>query len=108
MPAPKAVCDAVFKFCGKKLPHTTCDVQSLMANCCGYYCCAFLYFINTYEGRSGHVYTDTTGFVDMFNDLNESQDFKKNEFILKCFFRSSDSSKRTPIDIGRNYKLLDH
>jgi hypothetical protein len=97
---PKAVCSAVEKFCGKKLPYTTSDVQSLMASCCGYYSSAFLYFINAYPGRSGHIYTDTTGFIDMFNNLNESKDFKHNEYILKTFFRSSDESKRTPIDIG--------
>ena len=35
----------------------------------------------------------------MFDDLNTSIDFKKNEFILKHFFRSSDASKRVPIEI---------
>ncbi len=90
---PVAVCTAVEKFCGKKLPYTSKDVQSLMANCCGYYCAAFLYWLNTYEGRSGHIYTDCSGFLDMFLDLNESKEYKHNEFILKNFFRSSDSSK---------------
>ena len=35
----------------------------------------------------------------MFDDLNTSIDFKKNEYILKHFFRSSDPNKRVPIEI---------
>ena len=98
--APVVVSEAVEKFCGKKLPHTTPDIQALMANCCGWYCAAFLYFINTLPSRSGHIYTDTTGFIDCFEDLNVSKNFKKNELILKYFFRNSDPAKRGEISIG--------
>jgi hypothetical protein len=35
----------------------------------------------------------------MFEDLNKSVDFKKNEYILKHFFRSSDPSLRTEVDV---------
>ena len=35
----------------------------------------------------------------MFDDLNHSVDFKKNEYVLKHFFRSSDPDKRNAIDI---------
>ena len=35
----------------------------------------------------------------MFDDLNISVDFKKNEYILKQFFRSDDASKRKPIEV---------
>jgi hypothetical protein len=37
--------------------------------------------------------------LDCFDDLNKSKDFKKNEFILKHFFRSKDPSKRREIDV---------
>jgi hypothetical protein len=97
---PKDVCSSVEKFCGKKLPYTTSDIQSLQASACGWYSTAFLYWCLAYPGRSGHVYTDTTGFIDCFNNLNESHDHKHNEFILKNFFRSSDPAKRIPINIG--------
>jgi len=35
----------------------------------------------------------------MFDDLNKSVDFKKNEYILKHFFRSEDPSLRKEIDV---------
>ena len=100
--APLAVSAAVEAFCGKKLPHCTKDVQSLLASCCGYFCMAFLYFVNCIPMRTGHVYTDTTGFLDMFLDLGESHEFKHNELILKTFFRSTDPATRLPIDLGEN------
>jgi len=82
---PVEVSDAVFKFCGKKLPFSSKNIQSLMAEACGFYCLAFLHFINASQYRRGHIYTDTEGFLDMFTDLNVDHDFKRNEFILKHF-----------------------
>jgi len=35
----------------------------------------------------------------MFDDLNKSVDFKKNEYILKHFFSSEDPSLRKEIDV---------
>jgi hypothetical protein len=35
----------------------------------------------------------------MFDDLNKSVDFKKNEYILKHFFRSADPALRKEIDV---------
>ena len=35
----------------------------------------------------------------MFDDLREKDDFKKNEFMLKHFFRSADPKKRIDIKI---------
>jgi hypothetical protein len=37
--------------------------------------------------------------MEMFDDLNKSIDFKKNEYILKHFFRSEDPSLRKEIDV---------
>ena len=97
---PQSVSAAVEKFCGKKMPHTSKDVQNLVASCCGYYCEAFLYYLNCIPFRTGHIYADGQSFCDMFLDLNVSHDFKHNEFILKNFFRSSDPADRSPVDIG--------
>jgi hypothetical protein len=85
--------------CGKNLPYTEKDIQSLMNNACGFYCCALLHFINSSPKRSGNLYVDVGEFLDCFDDLNKSKDFKKNEFILKHFFRSKDPSKRREIDV---------
>jgi hypothetical protein len=84
---------------GKHLPYTEKDIQSLMNNACGFYCCAFLYFINVCEQRSKNLYVDVGEFLECFEDLNKSKDFKKNEFILKHFFRSKNPSKRKEIDV---------
>jgi hypothetical protein len=99
-PAPKHVIECVEKTTGKKgLAHTTPDIQSLLNNACGYYCLAMGHFINSSQYRSGDLYEDVNKFISMFDDLNKSVDFKRNEYILKHFFRSSDENKRVPIDI---------
>jgi len=99
-PPPKFVIDCVEKTTGKKgLPHTTPDIQSLLNNACGYYCLALGHFINSSQYRCGDLYDDVNAFLEMFDDLNKSVDFKKNEYILKMFFRSSDPNKRVPIEI---------
>jgi hypothetical protein len=87
---------------GKKLPYTTADIQSLMNNACGYYCCAFLHFINTWEHRQKDLYDDVSNFMAMFDDLNKSIDWKKNEYILKMFFQSPDKKTRKSIEVIAN------
>ena len=89
----------VLNNCGKKLPYTEKDIQSLMNNACGWYCCAFLHYINVFEHRSKDLYEDVSLFLDYFDDLNKSIDWKKNEYILKMFFQSKDPSKRKDIEV---------
>lgn len=81
------------------LPFTEKDIQSLMNNACGFYCLAIGHFINSSKFRSGNLYHDVNDFMEMFDDLNKSCDFKKNEYILKHFFRSEDPSLRKEIDV---------
>ena len=85
--------------CGKDLPFTNRDVQSLMNNACGFYCLAMGHYLNASNFRTKNLYDDALTFLSMFDDLNESIDFKKNEYILKHFFRSSDPSLRKEIDV---------
>lgn len=94
---PEIIKEEIMKFCKKKVPYSTKDVQSMMANCCGFFCCAFLHFINNYPRRTGDVYDDTELFLDYFDDLNKSTDFLKNEYTLKLFFQPKDESLRKPI-----------
>ena len=96
---PLAVSDAVFAFCGKKLPHCEKDIQSIMSSCCGWFCLAFLHWINSSQFRSGHVYADTAAFLGMFDDLGVVVSHLKNEYILKHFFRSADPEKRIPVEL---------
>jgi len=80
------------------IPHTEKDIQSLMNNACGFYCLAIGHYINASQYRTNDLYTDVSDFMDLFDDLNHSVDFKKNEFLLKHFFRSEDPSLRESID----------
>lgn len=91
---PENIKEAVAKFSKKKLPYTTKDIQSLMANACGFFCCAFLHYINNYYNRTGDVYEDTEQFLGYFEDLNKSADFLKNEYILKLFFQPPNSNNK--------------
>lgn len=81
------------------VPYTEKDVQSLLNNACGFYCLALGHFINASKFRSGSLYDDVASFMDMFDDLNKSIDFKKNEYILKHFFRSEDPELRREIEV---------
>jgi hypothetical protein len=101
-PPSESIKDFVKENTGKYLPHTNKDVQSLMNNACGYYCCAFLHFINVWSHRTGNIYDDAENFMNMFDDLNKSIDWKKNEYILKMFFQSSDPKKRKEIGVISN------
>lgn len=93
--------------CGKYLAYNKKDIQSLMNNACGWFCCAFLHFVNTFERRSRDLYQDVDTFLELFDDLNESIDWKKNEYILKMFFQSADPKLRKEIDvIGDTNKIM--
>lgn len=82
---------------GKYLPYNTKDVQSLMNNACGYYCLAIAHFINAFPYRSKDLYRDVETFLDLFDDLNKSVDWKKNEYILQQFFMSPDKSRKVDV-----------
>ena len=98
-PPPENLKSIIKKQCKMELPFTTKDIQSLMNNACGFYCLALGHFICAYKGRSNDLYTDVDVFMDMFDDLNHSVDWKKNEYILKHFFLAEDPTLRKPIDV---------
>ena len=81
------------------LPHLTKDIQSLMSDVCGFYCLAFLYFVSVSHYRTGNLYQDAETFIDLFDDLNKSNDWKKNEWILQQFFQAKDPRLRREIDV---------
>lgn len=83
-----------------KLPFFTKDIQSLMADCCGFYALAFCYFVSCSTiGRTGDIYTDGETFIDLFDDLNTSKEWKKNEWVLSQFFQAKDASQRKVINV---------
>lgn len=94
---PEEIKECIMKFCKKKVPFTKKDIQSLMSNACGWFCCAYQHFIWNFSHRTGDVYEDTELFLECFDDLNKSTDWLKNEFMLKQFFQPKDASLRRPI-----------
>ncbi len=94
-PPPKDVKKAVeSNFPGTKLNYPTKDIQSLMNQACGWYQLAYAHFINDKKNVTNDLGIDTLHFLEMFDDLNKSNNYKKNEFILKHFFLSKDPEKR--------------
>jgi hypothetical protein len=92
----------VLNFCKvKEIPYNTKDIQSLMNEACGWYCLAFLHFINAFEKRTNDLYEDCEWFTSLFYDLNVEKDYKFNEWILKMFFKSpNDKSAHTVANVG--------
>jgi len=91
--------EIVKTFVGQYVPYNKKDIQSLVANFCGWASLAFLHYINAYDRRTRSLYNDVEDFLDLFDDLNTSVDWKKNEYILKMFFQSKDPSKRRDIEV---------
>jgi hypothetical protein len=96
-PPPEEIKKFVMENTGKYLPYNKRDLQSLMNNACGYYCLAVGHFINVFPHRSKDLYSDIETFLSLFDDLNESIDWKKNEYILQQFFMSPDKNRKTDV-----------
>tara|TARA_E500000318_G_scaffold83840_1_gene79531 strand:+ start:1336 stop:1977 length:642 start_codon:yes stop_codon:yes gene_type:complete len=71
----------------KDINYTTKNVQSIVSDACGWFCLAYLHFINQFYNKTGNIFLDSSIFLDLFEDLDKSVDWKKNEFILKLFFQ---------------------
>lgn len=106
-PPPEIVKNNFEKNYNKKLPYTTKDIQSLMNNACGFYCLALGHFITASKHRSNDLYKDVDTFMDMFDDLNHSIDWKKNEYILKHFFLSSDKNANKNVNVLQDHSFYD-
>jgi hypothetical protein len=89
------------------VPYSTKDIQSMMSDACGYFCMAFLHFINHSPYRCGVLFDDVERFLSMFLDLAKDNDFKHNEYILKHFFTSKDPAKRKSVDIFTESEYVD-
>lgn len=98
-PPPEQLKKNMEKQCNMKIPYTTKDIQSLMNNACGFYCLALAHFICASNYRTNDLYTDVEQFMDLFDDLNTSIDWKKNEYLLKHFFLAKDPKLRKDIDV---------
>lgn len=107
MPPPEVVKKIIESQTKQKCPYTTKDIQSLMNNACGFYCLAISHFICASKYRKNDLYQDVDTFMDMFDDLNHSIDWKKNEYILKHFFLNEDETKNKPVNVFQDHSFYD-
>ena len=76
-----------------KIAHTSKNIQSLMSNLCGYFCLGFIYFLTVSKHRTKNIINDASIFLDLFEDLDFTNDIYKNEWILSLFFTDKKSKK---------------
>jgi hypothetical protein len=74
-----------------KIGHTNKNIQSLMSNLCGFFCLSFIYFLSISKFRTKNIINDASIYLDLFEDLDKTNDIKKNEFILSLFFTDKES-----------------
>ncbi len=98
-PPPEIVKKRVKENFNKEPVYTKKDIQSLMNQACGWYQLAWAHYCLGSELRKDDIMEDTMDFLDNFNDLNYSCDFKTNEWVLKHFFRAKDPALRKPVDV---------
>ena len=75
-----------------------------MRDACGWFVMAYLHFINKFYNRTGNIYLDSAVFLDLFEDLDEVVDWKKNEFILKLFFQEPN---KEPTGLDKVFKKVE-
>jgi len=98
---PEDIKDVVKRKYGKKINYCKKNVQSIMSDACGFFCLAYLHFVNAFYDRTGNIFTDSALFLDLFEDLDVSVDWLKNEFILKLFFQ--EKGKPNIEGLGRKF-----
>ena len=64
-----------------------------MSNLCGYFCLGFIYFLTVSKHRTKNIINDASIFLDLFEDLDITNDIYKNEFIFSLFFTDKKSKK---------------
>jgi hypothetical protein len=92
-----------------KIGNTKKNIQSLMSNLCGFFCLAFIYFLNVSKFRTKNIIYDASIFIDLFEDLDKVNDVFKNEYVLSLFFTDKKSKellfKNNNIGMNENNKI---
>jgi hypothetical protein len=80
-----------------------------MSNLCGFFCLAFIYFLNVSKFRTKNIIYDASIFIDLFEDLDKVNDVFKNEYVLSLFFTDKKSKellfKNNNIGMNENNKI---
>lgn len=98
-PPPEYIKKIVKQKFGVSLWHPTKDIQSIVNNACGFYQLALAHLLHDRRMANGSLKQVTQEFLSLFEDLNESNDYKKNEFILKHFFQATNPELRKQNEI---------
>ena len=64
-----------------------------MSNLCGFFCLAFIYFLNISKFRTKNIIYDASIYIDLFEDLDKVNDVFKNEYVLSLFFTDEHSEQ---------------
>lgn len=88
--APKAIMKLLKK---RKWGYTTKVIQGNTTNLCGFFCLAFIYFLTIYKQRTKEIAQDANLFMALFEDLENTNEWYKNEHILSLFFIDYDTKK---------------
>lgn len=98
-PPPKSIVKAIKKTFDVEPWYPTKDVQSMVADSCGWWNLAWAHFVNDKRFMSESLKKDTELFIEPFNDLNLVNDYHFNEWLLKHFFQSKDKNLQKQIPI---------
>jgi hypothetical protein len=64
-----------------------------MSNLCGYFCLGFIFFLTVSKHRIKNIINDASIFLDLFEDLDITNDIYENEITLSLFFTDNKSKK---------------
>jgi len=73
-----------------------------MSNLCGFFCLAFIYFLNVSKFRTKNIIYDASIHIDLFEYLDKVNDVFKNEYVLSLFFTDKESKELLFKSIGMN------
>lgn len=98
-PPPTSIVKAIKKSFDVAPQYTDKDVQSMVADSCGWWQLAWAHFINDKRFVSESLKADSELFLEPFNDLNQVNDYHYNEWLLKHFFQSKDPALKKEIPV---------
>ncbi len=98
-PPPTSIVKAIKKTFNVAPSYTDKDVQSMVADSCGWWQLAWAHFINDKRFVSDSLKADSELFLEPFNDLNKVNDYHYNEWLLKHFFQSKDPALKKEIPV---------
>ena len=84
---------------GIPLYYTKKDIQSIVNNACGYYQLAMGHLLHDRRMANGTLKEVSDLFLDLFLDLNKTNDYKYNEYVLLNFFQNTDPKVRKAVPL---------